>query len=97
METEARETKVDESHETLKKTGSDLSVEKSLSVGSDTDPSISGVVNGNVLSTDLEENQNSTSASETENNEGSTHFNNAEINEKNSDKVLLHMNFWHFS
>ncbi|ESW35696.1 hypothetical protein PHAVU_001G257000 [Phaseolus vulgaris] len=86
METEARETKVDESHETLKKTGSDLSVEKSLSVGSDTDPSISGVVNGNVLSTDLEENQNSTSASETENNEGSTHFNNAEINEKNSDK-----------
>jgi len=74
METAARETKVDESHETLKKTGSDLIVEKSVSVDSDTDPSISGVVNGNLLSTDLEENQNSTSTSETENNEASTHF-----------------------
>ncbi|XP_047181111.1 ALBINO3-like protein 1, chloroplastic isoform X1 [Vigna umbellata] len=86
METAARETEVDDSHVTLEKTGGDLTVEKSRSVGSDTDPSISGVVNGNLLSTDLEGNQNFTSTSETENNEGSAHFNNDEINEKNSDK-----------
>lgn len=92
MEAAARETKVDDSHVTLEKTGGDLTVEKSRSVGSDTDPSISGVVNGNFLSTGLEGNQNFTSTSETENNEGSAHFNNDEINEKNSDKVLLHMN-----
>jgi len=91
METAARETKVDDSHVTLEKTGDDLTVEKSLLVGSDTDPSISGVVNGNLLSTDFEGNQNFTSTSQTENNEGSAHFNNDEISEENSDKVLLHM------
>ncbi|CAJ1853564.1 unnamed protein product [Sphenostylis stenocarpa] len=86
MEAAARETKVNESHESLEKTGGDLVVEKPLSVASDTDPSISGVVNGNLLGKDLDGNQNSTSTSETENNEGSTHSNNVEINEKNSDK-----------
>ncbi|TKY47712.1 ALBINO3 protein 1 [Spatholobus suberectus] len=90
MEAAARETNV---HETLEKTVEggnqtfgDLVVEKSRSVASDTDPSISGVVNGNPLSKDLEGNQNSTSTSETENNVGAAHFNNVEINEKSLDK-----------
>lgn len=63
-------------------------VEKSQSVAADTDPSISGVVNGNPLSEGLEGNQNSTS--DTKNNEGSGHFNAVGINEKSLDKVLLH-------
>lgn len=67
---------------------SDL-VEKSHSVAADTDPSISGVVNGNPLSKDLEGNQNSTSTSDSENNEGSSHFN--AVNEKILEKVLLHI------
>lgn len=95
MEAAARETKVDktleETVEVENQTGGDLVVEKSRSLASDTDPSISGVVNGNPLSKDLEGNQNSTSISETENNDGSAHFNNVEINEKNLDKVLLHI------
>ncbi|KAL2332710.1 hypothetical protein Fmac_013923 [Flemingia macrophylla] len=89
-EAAAREIKV---HETLEKTveegnqtGGDLD-EKSRSVTSDNDPSISsGVVNGNLLSKDSEGNLNSTSTSETENNEGSAHFNSVEINEKSLDK-----------
>ncbi|KAL5075874.1 hypothetical protein RYX36_014858 [Vicia faba] len=56
-------------------------VENSQSVAAETDPSISGVVNGNPLSKNLEGNQNSTSTSDTENNEGSAHFN--AVNEKN--------------
>ncbi|KAG4975384.1 hypothetical protein JHK87_032205 [Glycine soja] len=90
LEAAARETKVDktleETVEVENQTGGDLVVEKSRSLASDTDPSISGVVNGNPLSKDLEGNQNSTSTSETENNEGSAHFNNVEINEKILDK-----------
>ena len=86
LEAAARETKVDktleETVEVENQTGGDLVVEKSRSLASDTDPSISGVVNGNPLSKDLEGNQNSTSTSETENNEGSAHFNNVEINKR---------------
>lgn len=62
-------------------------VENSQSVAADTDPSISGVVNGNPLSKDLEGNQKSTSTSDTENDEGSAHFN--AVNKKNLEKVLL--------
>lgn len=64
-------------------------VENSHSVAADTDPSITGVVNGNPLSKDLEGNQNSTSTSDTENGEGSANFN--AVNEKNLEKVLLHI------
>ncbi|GAU43206.1 hypothetical protein TSUD_300930 [Trifolium subterraneum] len=59
-------------------------VENSQSVGADTDPSISGVVNGNPLSKDLEGNQNSTSKSGSENDEGSDNFN--AVNEKSLEK-----------
>ncbi|KAK2443532.1 63 kDa inner membrane family protein [Trifolium repens] len=59
-------------------------VENSQSVGADTDPSISGVVNGNPLSKDLEGNQNSTSKSDSENDEGSDHFN--AVNKKSLEK-----------
>ncbi|XP_027334819.1 ALBINO3-like protein 1, chloroplastic [Abrus precatorius] len=87
MEAEARATKVHETHEKTveggNQTGGDL-VEKPESVASDTDPFISGVVNGNGLS--LEGNQNSTSTSETENNEGSAHFNDVERNKESLDK-----------
>ncbi|KAG4920086.1 hypothetical protein AAZX31_18G011700 [Glycine max] len=90
LEAAARKAKIDETFEKTveegNQTGGDLVVEKSRFVASDTDPSISGVVNGNPLSKDLEGNQNSTSISETENNDGSAHFNNVEINEKNLDK-----------
>jgi YidC/Oxa1 family membrane protein insertase len=64
-------------------------VENSQSVGGDTDPSISGVVNGNPLSKDLEGNQNSTSKSGSENEEGSDHFN--AVNKKSLEKVLLYV------
>ncbi|KAK7306198.1 hypothetical protein VNO77_44124 [Canavalia gladiata] len=67
-------------------TGDGLVVEKSQTVASDTDPSISGVVNGNPSSKDLEGNQNSTSTLETENKEGSAHCNDVEINEDSLDK-----------
>lgn len=93
MEAAARETKADETLDKTveggNQTAGDLVVEKSRSVASDTDPSISGVVNGNPSSKDLEVNQNSVSTSETENNEGSAHFNNVEKSTKNLDKVLL--------
>ncbi|XP_045812957.1 ALBINO3-like protein 1, chloroplastic [Trifolium pratense] len=59
-------------------------VENSQSVGADTDPSISGVVNGNLLSKDLEGNQNSTSKSGSENDEGSDNFN--AVNKKSLEK-----------
>ncbi|XP_058787036.1 ALBINO3-like protein 1, chloroplastic [Vicia villosa] len=59
-------------------------VENSQPAAADTYPSISGVVNGNPLSKDLEGNQNSTSTSDTENDEGSSHFN--AVNEKTLEK-----------
>ena len=78
LEAAARKAKIDETFEKTveegNQTGGDLVVEKSRFVASDTDPSISGVVNGNPLSKDLEGNQNSTSISETENNDGSAHL-----------------------
>ncbi|XP_061369914.1 ALBINO3-like protein 1, chloroplastic [Gastrolobium bilobum] len=86
----AKATKVDETHEKTieggNQAGRDLVVGKSQSVATDTDPSISGVVNGNPLSKDLEESQNSTSTSETQNNGGSAHFNVVGTNEKILDK-----------
>lgn len=57
-------------------------VKNSQSVADDTDPSISGVINGN--SKDLEGNQNSTSTSDTANDEGSAHLN--AVNKKNLEK-----------
>ncbi|KAK7387553.1 hypothetical protein VNO78_28439 [Psophocarpus tetragonolobus] len=90
MEAAARETKVDETLEKTveggNQTGGNLVVEESRSVASNIDLSISGAVNGNPGSKNLEGDQNSTSASKTKNNEASAHFNNAEINEKNLTK-----------
>lgn len=57
-------------------------VKNSQSVADDTDPSISGVINGN--GKDLEGNQNSTSTSDTANDEGSAHLN--AVNKKNLEK-----------
>lgn len=86
MEAAAKETKVDETLEKTAEGRKQTEDDVVRSVASDTDPSISGVVNGNSLSKDSEVNQNSTSTSQTENNEGSAHFNSVEITEKNLDK-----------
>lgn len=72
-------------------------VEKSQSVAADTNPSISGVVNGNPLSKNLEGNRNSTSTPDSKNNEGSGHFDAVGIQEVSLDKALLHKNIGHVS
>ncbi|KAK7312021.1 hypothetical protein RJT34_10563 [Clitoria ternatea] len=89
-EAAARATKESEMNEKIIEEGNqaedDLNVEKSQPVASDTDPSISGLGNGNPLSKDIEGNQNSTPTSETENDEGYAHFNDVGTNRKSSDK-----------
>lgn len=72
-------------------------VEKSKSVAADTNPSISGVVNGNPLSKDLEGNRISASTSDSKNNEGSGHFDAVGVDKISLEKVLLHKNIGHVS